>query len=166
MSATLQTECTCRLFLDARTAGELMLPNPISISENASVCEAVSLLTDRQFSAAPVIDEAGRPIGVISRTDIVNRDREKVEFMPPFYAEAELEIANDGLLAEASDTTRVKDIMTPIVFAIGPTCPVSNLIDEFLERKVHRLFVVDDGGTLIGVISVLDVLRRLRGDDA
>ena len=77
-----------------------------------------------------------------------------------------IERLGSGFQIEVTDTTRVKDIMTPIVFAVPPTCPVANLIEEFLARKVHRLFVVDDDGSLVGVISALDVLRQLRGDDA
>jgi len=159
-----------RLFLDAQTAAELMMPNPISIDEDATVHEAVAMLIDRGFSAAPVIDAAGRPVGVISRTDIVRRDREKPDLMPPYFADSEPLLANSerlgsGFQIEVTDTTRVKDIMTPIVFAVPPTCPVANLIEEFLARKVHRLFVVDEDGSLIGVISALDVLRQLRGDD-
>lgn len=170
MKNALQAKAMCRLYLDAETAGELMMPNPISIEEEASVREAVGVLTDRGFSAAPVTDAAGRPVGVISRTDIVRRDREKTDIAPAYFTEPEPMLANrerlgEGFQIEITDTTRVKDIMTPIVFAVPPSCPVSNLIEEFLERKVHRLFVVDDGGALIGVISALDVLRRLRGDE-
>lgn len=172
MRNSMQARPICRLYLDAQTAGELMMPNPISISEDASVREAVALLVDRGFSGAPVIDAAGRPVGVISRTDIVRRDREKADFVPPYFSEEPLLASGEqlgglgaGFQIEITDTTSVKDIMTPVVFAVPPTCPVSNLIEEFLERKVHRLFVVDDGGALIGVISALDVLRRLRGKD-
>jgi CBS-domain-containing membrane protein len=77
---------------------------------------------------------------------------------------ANQERLGSGFQIEITDTTSVKDIMTPIVFCVPPTCPVSNLVEEFLERKVHRLFVVDDAGTLVGVISTLDVLRHLRGE--
>lgn len=158
-----------RLYLDAETAADLMMPNPISIEEDATVREAIAMLLDRGFSAAPVIDAAGRPVGVISRTDIIRRDREKADVVPPYFADYEPMLPNKeklgkGFQIEVPDTTRVKDIMTPIVFAVPPSCPVSNLIEEFLARKVHRLFVVDDSGALIGVISALDVLRHLRGE--
>lgn len=158
-----------RLYLDAETAADLMVPNPISIEEDATVREAIAMLIDRGFSAAPVIDAAGRPVGVISRSDIVRRDREVVNLCPPYFADYEpmlptKEKVGSGFQIEVPDTTRVKEIMTPIVFAVPPSCPVSNVIEEFLARKVHRLFVVDEGGALIGVISALDILRHLRGD--
>jgi len=81
------------LTLNAATAEDLMTPNPVSIRDGATVREAISLLADRGFSAAPVIDHAGRPVGVLSRADIVVHDREKVEYLKPvpeYYQKSEL----------------------------------------------------------------------------
>ena len=68
--------------LDAASAEDLMTPNPISIRGGASVQEALAMLTGCGFSAAPVIDEAGRPIGVLSRTDLLIHERERVGGKP------------------------------------------------------------------------------------
>src|SRR5262245_30181804 len=71
------------LTLSAPTAAVLMTPNPVSIGQDATVKEAAAFLTDRGFSAAPVIDNAGRPVGVLSRADIVVYHRHKPEHVPP-----------------------------------------------------------------------------------
>jgi CBS domain-containing protein len=74
------------LVLKATTAAELMTPNPISISDHATIINAASVLNNRELSALPVINEAGRPVGVISRADIVRREtstREVPEIMTP-----------------------------------------------------------------------------------
>jgi CBS domain-containing protein len=141
MNTALSQELPPHLALEERTAAELMTPNPVSIREAATVREAVELLTRRGISGAPVIDHAGRPVGVISRADILVHDRETAD--------------------PAADSERVRDIMTPAVFCVGPNAPASRVVRELLDLKVHRLFVVDDRGTLIGVISVLDMLRHL-----
>src|SRR5262245_27204091 len=60
------------------TAQEMMTPNPHSIREHATLDEAITFLIDKGFRAAPVIDDSGRPVGVISQSDIVIHDREKV----------------------------------------------------------------------------------------
>ncbi|MCI0464259.1 MAG: CBS domain-containing protein [Gemmataceae bacterium] len=57
--------------LGARTAADLMTPNPLSIRHSATVSEATAFLAGRGISAAPAIDEAGRPVGVVSSTDIL-----------------------------------------------------------------------------------------------
>jgi CBS-domain-containing membrane protein len=143
-----------RLTLWAETAADLMTSNPMSIRADATVREAIEVLTDHGFSAAPVIDEAGRPLGVVSRADILVHDREKAVGQPP----------DPALPAETTDATRVRDIMTPAVFSVRPGTPATSVVEQLLELKVHRLYVVEDDGTLVGVITVLDVLRHLRPD--
>jgi CBS domain-containing protein len=51
--------------------------------------------------------------------------------------------------------------MTPVVFSVTPKTPGRRVIKDMVDLKVHRLFVVDDSGVLVGVISALDVLRFL-----
>jgi CBS domain-containing protein len=141
-------ESAVPLVLRAERAAELMTSNPVSIRAAANVREAIELLTDRGFGAAPVIDEAGRPVGVLSRSDLLVHDREAVHFVQPGKE-------------EQADRTRVSDIMTPVVFTVTPDSPVYQVVAQMVKLKVHQLFVVDDGGALVGVISALDVLRHL-----
>jgi CBS domain-containing protein len=154
-----------RLALEARTAADLMTPNPVSLRSAATVPEAVALLTDRGFSAAPVIDAAGRPVGVLSRTDLLVHEREQGHHAAMSW-EADLESplrpAREGFSVEVVDPTRVRDIMTPVVFTVGLHAPAREAVEQMLALKVHQLFVVDKEGALVGVISALDVLRHLR----
>jgi len=162
-------DATSGLVLRARTAEELMTPDPVSIEEDAPVREATALLTDRGIGAAPVIDAAGRPIGVISRTDIVAFDRRKVEHVPAgreYYNETDRvspagERLGDGFEVEDVDHTPVRELMTPLVIGVPLHSPAELVVREMLERKVHRLFVVDKDGVLVGVISATDILRHL-----
>jgi CBS domain-containing protein len=150
--------------LDAQRARDLMSPNPVSLRRKATVREALALLTDRGFSAAPVIDEAGRPVGVVSRTDILVHEREHVRHAR-LDDVADWEgypgVGHEGFSVEVADPTRVEEIMTPVVFAVGLDTPARAVVGQMLGLKVHQLFVVDDGEALVGVISTLDVLRRL-----
>jgi CBS-domain-containing membrane protein len=158
-----------RLTLRASTAADLMTTNPVSIREKATLREALALLTDRGIKAAPVIDHAGRPIGVLSSTDLLIHDRERSEHLraaPEFYNRADLHLSNgeklgEGFEVEAVDNTRVEDLMTPAVFSVAPEAPAARVIEEMVALKVHRIFVVDESGVLVGVISALDVLRRM-----
>jgi CBS-domain-containing membrane protein len=152
------TERQINLKLRAATAAELMSPNPVSISEAATLHEALALLTDKGFTAAPVIDEAGRPVGVISRTDLLVHQRETVHttLMP------ERELMPQGFQVEEVDGTLVRDVMTPVVFSVAPETPAATVVGQLLSLRVHRVFVVDEAGVLIGVISTVDVLRHLK----
>jgi len=167
MIDTLLTPAKMHLRLWAETADDLMMPNPVSIREDATVHEAMALLIDHGFSAAPVIDGAGKPVGVLSRSDVLVHERQRVEYaVPEFYHKGELatplgEELPPGFQVERVDQTTVADIMTPMVFAVPPDATAAQVIKEMLGLKVHRLFVVDHTGVLIGVISVLDILRHL-----
>jgi CBS-domain-containing membrane protein len=140
-----------RLYLEELSAADLMTANPVSVGQGATVADAVELLTRRGISAAPVIDEAGRPVGVISRADVLVHDREAI-----------VHAHDPGEPLSRDDVTYVRDIMTPIVFCVAPDTPASRVVRELLDLKVHRMFVVDDDGVLVGVVSVLDVLRHLK----
>lgn len=167
MNATLAKTGTA-LKLDNLTAADLMAPNPISIAATANVQEALMLLTDKNFSAAPVIAEGGRPVGVISRSDLLIHDRELGRKLVPVaddYLDSRLERDLDvpaGFQVESVDPTTVDDIMTPAVFSVRPDTPASKVVSEMIGLHVHRLFVTDDDGTLIGVISTMDILKNLR----
>jgi CBS domain-containing protein len=152
------------LTLSATTAAEMMTPNPVSIRDIATIKEALALLTDKGISAAPVIDEAGRPVGVLSRTDLLVHEREQVEHVTPpeTYERDELARAVPaGFQVERVDEALVRDIMTPVVFSVTPETPARTVIRQLLGLNVHRLFVVDGAGVLVGVISTVDVLRQL-----
>jgi CBS domain-containing protein len=84
-----------------------------------------------------------------------------------YYHRAELtartgESLPAGFQVEHVDRTMVRDLMTPAVFAVSPESSAAEVVREMLALKVHRLFVVDTCGVLVGVISALDVLRHLK----
>jgi CBS domain-containing protein len=135
-----------RLFLDAVQAADLMSPNPVSLNADALVSEAIAVMTQRGFSAAPVIDEAGRPVGVLSRSDLLVHERELFQSPAP---------AGGG-------PARVRDIMTPAIFSVPLHLPADRVVEQLLTLDVHQLYVVDESQSLVGVVTAHDVLRRLR----
>jgi CBS domain-containing protein len=160
------------LTLHAETAEELMTPNPLSLYRDATIHEAATFLVNREISAAPVIDEAGRPVGVLSRADIVRYEGERVEHAVPvseFEEHGELLLSSgerlkSGFQVEVAEQTLVRDIMTPVIISVVPTTPVLEVVAKLVAMKLHRLFVVDEAGVLVGVISTFDILRNLRTD--
>jgi CBS domain-containing protein len=133
------------LTLQAKTATELMSPNPISLRDDAPLKEAIANLVSKGFRAAPVIDQAGRPVGVLSSSDILVHDREKSQFPS----------------ADGPGPTRVRDLMTPAVFSVRADDSARSVVGQMAAMNVHQLYVVDRDGVLIGVISALDVVRHL-----
>jgi CBS domain-containing protein len=148
MNAAASESRRTSLVLAGDTATDLMVPNPVSIRDTATLAEAVALLADRAIGAAPVVDEAGRPVGVVSQTDILIHEREQ--------------IGKPTVPSGPAPDVLVRDLMTPAIFAVPPDHPAYRVVEELLRLRVHQLFVVDAGGVLIGVISTHDVLRHLR----
>ena len=155
------TATQTRQTLHTETASDLMMGNPVSIRENASVHEAIALFTKKGFSAAPVIDDAGRPVGVVSLSDIVIHNQTMIEW--GFDATTNFNSDDPASEVPRAETTCISELMTPAVFSVSPTTPAATVIQEMLALKVRRLSVVDADGVLVGVISALDVLRHLHG---
>jgi signal-transduction protein with cAMP-binding, CBS, and nucleotidyltransferase domain len=63
---------------------------------------------------------------------------------------------------EQTEAVLVQDIMTPVVYSVARTAPASTVVDVLLSLNVHRLFVTDEDGEIVGVISTIDVLRHLQ----
>jgi CBS domain-containing protein len=135
-----------------------MTENPLSINEHATLQDAAAFLTTRNISAGPVINDAGRPVGVLSRTDIIRFSSgvpKSPQMLGDFINEAK----------KLSDPTHrhssVRQAMTPVVLSVSLDASLAEVCEKMLTGKVHRLFVIDVDGTLVGVISALDVLRCL-----
>jgi len=132
--------------------------------EDVTVHEAVAFLVDRGISGAPVIDDAGRPIGVLSQTDLLIHDREEVQHVAPPEVDYGSPLPRswwDKFQIERVDTTSVKDLMTPAVFCVTVDTPAWGVIEQMRELNVHRLFVVDSLGILVGVVTAMDIVRSL-----
>ena len=151
-----------RMVLAAKRAADVMTSNPVSIRQDRSVAEAAAFFALRGIGAAPVIDEAGRPVGVVSRTDVLHhyglsRQRRdawrEVEDQPALQREPRTS-AVGGSLA-------VHDLMTPVVYSVRPNTSAVTVVERMLSLRIRRLFVVDHHGVLVGVITAWDVLRQL-----
>jgi CBS-domain-containing membrane protein len=131
------------LTLQAATAAEIMNPGPVSIAHTDTVPDAVAFLTERGFGAGVVIDDAGHPLGVVTKTDVLVHTQKHKPGLEP-------------------DDTPVTEVMTPAVFSVRPETSAQSVVEQLLEIGVHHLFVTDATGIVVGVISPVDVLRKLK----
>ena len=124
---------------------ELMQTEVQTVPFDGVVNDAVVTLADSHISALPVVDRAGRMVGVISSTDILASEEE-----------AEDQTARETLF----EGTLVRDVMTPRPLTIAPDADVKEAAQQMLYADVHRLFVTD-GDRPIGVISTSDIMRAV-----
>lgn len=144
------------------TVLDVMTPNPKSISENTTLRECAEAMRQRGIHTAPVIDDAGRPIGVISRSDIVEywtRERNRSTFHSgPLDGQSQWRPKQPG------DDATARDLMNPVVFDVHQSTPIARVVEKLLALEVRCLFVTDEQGVLIGAVSVFDVLRHIAGN--
>jgi len=124
---------------------ELMQTEVQSTPPDAVVGDVVVTLAECRISALPVVDGAGRLLGVISTTDILASEEE-----------AENQEAREAVL----EKTTVRDLMTPRPLTISPEADVSEAARQMLDADVHRLFVIADS-RMVGVISTTDIIRAV-----
>jgi CBS domain-containing protein len=124
---------------------ELMQSEVQTVPADSLVSDAVVIMADSHISGLPVVDGAGRMVGVISTTDIVTSEEE-----------AEDRTERETLF----DRTMVRDLMTPRPLTIAPDADVREAARQMLYADVHRLFVTE-GERLVGVISTTDIMHAV-----
>lgn len=124
---------------------DMMQRDVKTVAEDATVAEAVTALVDAHVSGLPVVDGAGKIVGVVSTTDIL---------------EAEAEVADPDARERLFSATRVAEIMTRQPRVIGPAADVRAAAQQMLRQDVHRLFV-EEHGRLVGVVSQTDIVRAV-----
>jgi CBS domain-containing protein len=151
------------------TAKAIMTSPVVTVRENMSVEEVSDFFTDRMISGAPVLDDKGCPVGVITLTDIVRNEprREHIisdKVASDYVLEAwEAQFSSDELTGyhiEESETLLVHDIMTPFVYRVKEDTPVKELADIMVSGRIHRLFVTRDE-EIVGIVTALDLLKAV-----
>ena len=54
-----------------RPIREVMTPHPVTVATGTQIMDAVDILTRRKISELPVVDGAGKPVGMIDITDLI-----------------------------------------------------------------------------------------------
>lgn len=143
------------------TAADVMTTNPRSIRHTATFRNSNDFLSGYGVHAAPVIDDAGRPIGVVSRTDFLRHwgnDRDRLAASAT--GECTLNSTNAGLYHTVAEPTALQ-VMTPLVHCVPTDAPIERIIEKFVKLQVRCLFVTDEHAVLVGAISVFDLLRSI-----
>jgi CBS domain-containing protein len=120
---------------------EAMSRPAISLKADVPAKVAAALLVSHGYTAAPVVDETERVVGIATEADLV-RGR----------------IVPDGWAVEEQQEPTVRDVMTeaPVVAAAGDD--LADVVATMLDRGI-RSVPVADAGRLVGVLTRRDVLR-------
>lgn len=119
---------------DSIPVSRIMSLNVICVTEDVSVAALAKCFLRRGISGAPVVDAEGKPVGVVSKTD---------------------------LLRHGTDDGCVRDIMNPMSFTLNEDKSISKASALMAYEGIHRLPVVNEAGEVVGLLSSLDILHWL-----
>lgn len=143
----------------------VMTTDVFAVRPDVSLEALMDVLLERGIGGAPVVDEEGRPVGVVSKTDLldqrfvagdtgeamargrqVSRGQFRVELGP-------------GVHAEALPYDSVADAMTRAAITLPENAPVAYAAAIMVRQGVHRVLVVADDGKLSGIVTSSDIVR-------
>ena len=142
-------------------ARDVMVSPVITVSENSTVRDVAKILIAQRISAVPVLDHAGKLIGIVSEADLMHRKEAGTERPASWWLSL---ISGDRTLAEEyvqSHATKVKDVMTKDVHTAHPDTPLYELADLLEEKHVKRVPIVSDGGDLVGIVSRANIIQAV-----
>lgn len=146
-----------------RLAREIMNREVICVSKDLDLRDLAKLFLDKGITGAPVLDEKGELVGVVSQTDLLyyqlTRGDELVA-QSDYYANVKVEGGHlpRGFQVEDFNTGTVFDVMTPVVHSVLESADVETVARMMVRRHIHRV-IVRSGRKVSGIISALDLLR-------
>jgi CBS-domain-containing membrane protein len=132
------------------TVKDVMTTEVVAVTRETTFKEMAAVLRRYRVSALPVVDDAGRVIGVVSEADLLAKEA----------------LADPGVMTEVLHHKDVRkaegltagDLMTRPAVTAAPEDPVEQATRMMHFMRVKRLPVVNSGGQLVGIISRSDVL--------
>lgn len=154
------------------TVQDIMSNNLITLRPGASLREAAKLFESRKISGAPVVDEEGVIVGVVTKTDLTWARATGDSLVDLFYQglidwersedllDQEYQPYSGGAYEdEQLDELRVSDVMNSTVFSVHQKASLKEAAQKMIDERIHRL-VVTNGEAFVGMVSTTDFLRH------
>jgi CBS domain-containing protein len=140
-------------------ARDIMVSPVITIGENETVRDLARLVVTKRISAVPVVDNAGRLVGIVTEADLMHRVEVGTERTYSWWLSFFL--GDRALAADyvKSHAMKVKDIMTRSVKVADPETPLHGIADLFEENHIKRVPIVSEGGDLVGIVSRANLIQ-------
>lgn len=134
-------------------AEDVMTRNPVTVTPATSATAAIKLLAEHDITSAPVVNEDGDVVGMVSELDLL-RDR------LPHDVRSSMRRRDSG----PDPAKTVEQVMTTPVVCLDVRADARDVADVLANHGIRAVPVLNDSG-LIGIISRRDLLRTLIRDD-
>src|SRR5215469_12511229 len=141
-------------------AADVMTPDPVCISPDASITDAIQLLLERKFSGLPVVDARGSLVGIVTEGDLLRRTETGTQRKRPSWIEF---LMGPGRLASEYVQTagrKINDVMTPQVRTVTEDAPLDEIVHLMERHQIKRVLVVRDS-KLVGIVTRANLLHAL-----
>ena len=151
--------------IHTRKVKDLMSADIMTVADDMTTEEVARYLIEHEISGAPVVDEQGHLVGVVSMTDIGRSAAEAVAsartgFERDDVPETALEDYGPHDVEDRAVT--VRDVMTPAIHQVPVTASAAEVARRMVEHHVHRL-VVTEGKEPVGIVTSMDLLKLIAG---
>lgn len=141
---------------------QLMTPEPIAIGAETPLRDVAAILSERRISGLPVIGERLEVLGVVSEADIVAKEQ---------GPEPERRRLSGWLRADRTRARKLAartagEAMSAPAITIEANRSVAEAAQLLASHRIKRLPVVDEEGTLVGIVTRADLVRAFARSDA
>lgn len=150
---------------------DVMTKDVTTFSPDASVYDCAKILRENRISGAPVVDDDGGVVGILSETDIIKIIESKdinINLILPSPLDVlelpvRMKLGLDDVIksAKKAASSRAEDVMTKKVMTILPEEDISGATKIMAERNINRLPVIDEKGKLVGIVTRGDVIGAI-----
>src|SRR6266511_2682124 len=132
-------------------ARDVMVRNVITVAPNALVQEVANVLLSNGISAAPVVNENGKLLGIVSEGDLMRRPEAGTERRRSWWLQ--LLTTEQTLAAEfaKSHAQKIADVMTRKVVTARPDTSLAEIADLLVSNAIKRVPIVS-GGKVVGIV--------------
>jgi CBS domain-containing protein len=139
-------------------ASDVMSSPVITVKPYASVKDAARLFLRHGISAVPVVDDAGRLVGIVSEGDLIHRAEIGTERRGSWWL---LLVAEEQALAAdyiKTHAIKVADVMTRTVITATPETPLHEIAMTMEKNGIKRVPIVSNG-QLVGIVSRANLVQ-------
>lgn len=138
-------------------ARDVMTPSPTTVTPDTTIGAVARTLLTSDFGSVPIVDPAGRPVGIVTHGDLV--ERAGLPLRIGLLRDAGV-ATTDELLGDTAPKA-VRTIMSAPVMLVDEDSSLSDAAATMASTGYKRLPVVDRGGRLTGILSRIDLLRAI-----
>lgn len=148
----------------ALTAADVMVRDVYTVRPQTLLADVAENFQVRNINGAPVVDEAGHLVGIVTEDDLVfgqmGYGEEEIAAQPGSaeVGGAAAEVPESGLHAVPRGPLRVSEIMTTTPIFAAEDTPIEEICGLLWRLHIHRVPIVRDG-VLTGIISTTDICR-------